>query len=142
MSGLVELSNKPFDQFMTKIKCVDVTKRLLFLLMVNPIQSVLAAEQSAQDQIETARNEAEEILKGARQRARSIVERSENRTQRAVANYEKQRTRAVTGEIHRMRKKRRQTLHHHVTKLEDELDGIFGDIVAQFWPAPPDGGAG
>jgi vacuolar-type H+-ATPase subunit H len=108
--------------------------------MLNPIQSVLAAEQSAQDQIEKARNEAEEILKGARQKARSIVERSENRTQRAVANHEKQRIRAVTGEIHRMRKQRRQVLHRHVTKLEDELDGIVGDIVAQFWPTPPDGG--
>ncbi len=110
--------------------------------MVNPIQSVLSAEQSAQDQIEKARNEAEETLKGARQKARSIVERSENRTQRAVANYEKQRTRAVTGEIHRMRKQHRQVLHHHVTKLDGELDGIIEDIVAHFWPPRPDGGAG
>lgn len=106
--------------------------------MVNPIQSVLAAEQAAQEAIENARGEAEGLQMLARRRAREIIERSEARTHRAVLDFERRQNRAIKDEIHDLRNRRRLELRQLASRTDAMLAGLVDELVSEFWPAPPE----
>lgn len=101
--------------------------------MTNPIQTVLAAQAAAYQEVARARRDAERALDAARAAAQRLLERNEARSLRAIRDYEARGAAQTATEIATLNAAARHDLESFARSVESQLDTVVQQAFTGIW---------